>query len=122
MKGKLIKRWVIVQFVKHRYWFNQGNNAFASVSAIPIEKVAVIMAAGKYLLGDHVDTWIVYVVFGLYCVWRFLSRWAVGWFWHRNNGYDIETEWNKGKIPPSRSEIINVDEIAEAVARKLKNG
>jgi len=121
MKTKLAKRWLLKTFVKHRYWLNQGNNAFASVSAIPIEKVAVVMAAGKYLLGDHVDNWVLYGVFGLYCVWRFVSRWAVGWFWHRNNGYDIETEWNKGKIPPSRTEIINLDEIADAVARRLRD-
>lgn len=118
MRSKLLKRWVLVQFVKHRYWFNQGNSAFASVSAIPLEKVALVMAAGKYLLGESVDNWILYVAFGVYCVWRFASRWAVGWYWHRNNGYDIETEWNRGKIPPGRVEIINIDELAEAIVKR----
>jgi hypothetical protein len=122
MRSKLIKRWLLVKFVKHRYWFNQGNTAFASMSVIQVEKLAVIMAAAKYLIGQDIPNWIVYAFFGVYCIWRFLSRWLVGWFWHHNNGYDIESEWNKGKMPPGRMEIINIDELSEAIVRKIKDG
>jgi hypothetical protein len=113
---------MLTRFVKHRYWLNQGNNVVASLPWPPLEKIAIVAAVAKYLLSGNVpDVWIL-VSFVIYCVWRVGIRWFIGWFWHRNNGYDIETEWNKGKIAPGRMEIINVDELAEAVARRLRNG
>ena len=54
-------------------------------------------------------------------MYRVVSRWAIGYFWHNSDGYDIESEWNKGKIPPGRVEIINIDELAKKVAKELKD-
>jgi hypothetical protein len=115
------KRQVLTVFIRHRYWFQQGNNVFASLPWPPIEKAAIVAATVKYLFGSNIpDIWIG-SAFIVYCVWRFMSRWMIGWFWHRNNGYDLETVWNRGKVPPSRVEIINPEAVAHAVRMELRN-
>ena len=119
---KATRRRMICWFVKHRYWLNQGNSSVASLPWPPLEKMAVVGAVAKYLLGDHINNWWILVGFGVYCIWRFGIRWVIGWAWHGNNGYDIETEWNRGKVPPSRVEVINVDELAQRVAKLIRNG
>jgi hypothetical protein len=108
--AKLSRRRVIELFVRHRYFYNQGNNTMTTLSVIPIEKIAIILAVAKYLLGDHVDMKLVYAAAGAYFIWRIGLRWVIGYIWHRSDGYDIETEWNKGKVPPSRVEVINWEE------------
>lgn len=106
---------LISSFIRHRYWFNQGTNVMASTSVLPLEKVAVVAGVGKYLFGDHVSPVLLYTVIGGYFVWRLVSRWLIGWYWHRHDGYTVETNWNRGKIPPGRVEVINVDELATAM-------
>ena len=123
LKGKFPKasrRKLISSFIKHRYWFNQGSNTFAAASIVPFEKVALYAAAAKYLLGDHVSPWLLYPALGAYFVWRVCSRWLVGYLWHYSDGYDVETEWNRNKVPPSRVEMINSEELALKVARCLR--
>lgn len=105
--AKLSRRRLIEIFVRHRYFYNQGNNTLATLSVIPIEKIAIIAASVKYLLGDHISSWVIYTAAGAYLVYRVLVRWMIGYIWHRSDGYDIESEWNKGKVPPSRVEVIN---------------
>lgn len=120
---KASRRHLIEFFVRHRYWFNQGNGAFASLPWPPVEKIAIVAGVVKYLVGGQVSNWWILSCFVVYCVWRFGSRWFIGWFWHGSDGYDIETEWNRGKVPPSRVEVINVDELAQRVVAKiLRNG
>lgn len=114
------RRRLIAVFVRHRYFYNQGNNVLATTSIIAIEKVAIIMAAAKYVLGDHVDTTLVYIAAGVYFTWRIVVRWLIGFYWHRSDGYDVETEWNRGKVPPSRVEMINCEELAAAIWRRIK--
>jgi hypothetical protein len=121
--AKLSRRRLIEIFVRHRYFYNQGNNTMTTLSVIPIEKIAIIAASVKYLLGDHISSWLIYTAAGVYLVYRVLVRWVIGYIWHRSDGYDIETEWNKGKIPPSRVEIINWEEgINQAWASRGRGG
>lgn len=115
MLAKVTRRKLIELFVRHRYFYNQGNNTLATLSVIPIEKVAIVAGATKYLLGDHVSNELIYTLGGAYLIYRVVIRWIIGFIWHRSDGYDIESEWNRGKVPPSRVEIINCDEIARCV-------
>lgn len=117
--AKLSRRRLIEIFVRHRYFYNQGNNTLATLSVIPIEKIAIIAASVKYLLGDHISSWVIYTAAGAYLVYRVLVRWMIGYIWHRSDGYDIESEWNKGKVPPSRVEVINWGDFHRVWARKL---
>jgi len=91
----------------------------ASVTVLPLEKLAIGAAALKYLFGEHVSPVVLYSLLGIYFVWRLMSRWLIGWFWHHSDGYTAETNWNKGKVPPIRAEIINVDEVIEGVVKTL---
>jgi hypothetical protein len=118
--AKLSRRRMIEVFVRHRYFYNQGNNTLATLSVIPIEKIAIIAASVKYLLGDHISSGVIYTAAGAYLVYRVLIRWGIGWLWHRSDGYDIESEWNKGKVPPSRVELINPEDIALAIEERRR--
>ena len=110
--SRLNRRKLLDLFVRHRYLLNQGNNVVASLPWPPIEKVAIVAAAAKYLLGDRIPDVVIIVMFLVYCVFRVALRYGIGYLWHRDDGYSIETLWNRGKVPPGRVEIINIDELA----------
>jgi hypothetical protein len=121
---KRTRRNLIESFVKHRYWYNQGNSSFSWLDdAFPFQKFVVLAGSvsGASFAFEHLradlllGVGVAAVVLGV----RAGGKWLVGWFWHYNGGYDVETEWNSGKVPPQRVEIINVEELAEVVATKL---
>lgn len=127
---KVKRRRMIEGFVKHRYWYNQGSNALNTMDdLLPIEKVSIVLATWSgiiYLFKQGIGLEIVLgVIGGAFLLFlRAFGKWAVGWFWHHNDGYDVETEWNTGKVPPQRVKICGfenetLDELAEAVAAKL---
>ena len=120
MMSKLSRRRLIELFIKHRYWYNQGSNVFAQVAVIPLEKLAIVAATTKYFLGDHISNEVIYVLGGIYLIWRVGARWLIGYIWHREDAYDLESEWNKGKVPPSRTEIINCRELACEIREELR--
>lgn len=107
-------------FVKHRYWYAQGNNVLASTAVISVEKIIIGIAAIKYITSEEVPVWIIVIVLMVYFTWRILSRWSIGYFWEDNEGYDIEAEWNKVRVPPNRFYMVNIDELAKKVAEELK--
>ena len=42
---KLTRRKLISQYVKHRYWYNQGNSSLGVVDdMVPVEKVTILIA------------------------------------------------------------------------------
>ena len=119
--SKKTRHWLIEQFVKHKYWYNQGNSSLSVFDdMVPLAMITMGCAALKYILSDYIPLNIVYIVFGIFLVFRIFGKWYIGRFWHNNNGYDLETEWNKGKVPPSRVEVINTDEIVEKLIKRLK--
>jgi hypothetical protein len=120
MLSKLSRRRLIELFIKHRYLYNQGNNTLAQLAVIPVEKIAIVAATAKYLIGDHVSMTVIYIAGGTYLCYRVFIRWFIGFLWHKEDAYDLETEWNRGKVPPSRVEVINCEEIAKCIKEETK--
>lgn len=121
---KLTRRKAIEGFVKHRYWYNQGNSSFAWLDdALPFQKFVVLMGtiSGTSFAFEYIRDDIILGAVGATAILlvRAGLKWFTGRFWHYNDGYDIETQWNKGKVPPQRVELINADELAEQIAEAV---
>ena len=118
---KTVRRKLIEVFVKHRYWYGQGDQVMASTSVISVEKITIGIAAVKYIAGDSVGMAWVGIFIGVYFIWRVLSRWLIGYFWEKNGGYNVEAEWNKERVAPQRFYMLNLDDLAKRIAEEMKD-
>jgi hypothetical protein len=118
---KTKRRQAIEGFVRHRYWYNQGSNSFNWLDDVfPFSKFVLLVGAvsGTSFAFDKIRGDLIFglVVATLALALRAFGKWFIGRFWHYNDGYDVETQWNKGKVPPQRVELINSEELAEQIA------
>uniref|UniRef100_A0A6M3LGL1 Uncharacterized protein n=1 Tax=viral metagenome TaxID=1070528 RepID=A0A6M3LGL1_9ZZZZ len=105
-------------FVKHRYWYEQGHVVTAGFKIVTLMEILGVVAFCKYMFGDLPIG--VFVFCGL--VWfpvRTLVYWLIGKFWHDNGGYKIQTDWNMGKVPVGRVEVVNLEELAALIVERL---
>ena len=116
------RRNLLVKFVKHRYWYLQGSNSLnVTDDMIPIEKITIFIAGWTYIISGawREARWVI-IGGAIFFVCRIFVKWFTGYFWHNSDGYEVETEWNKGKVPPGRAEVVNGDALALMIARYLR--
>lgn len=122
MLSKPARRRLIEGYIKHRYWYNQGSSSLGILDDMfPVEKAIIFVAGLSYIFsGEWVERLPIIIVGGILLAIRILGKWATGAFWHNSDGYDIETEWNRGKVPPGRAEVVNVEDLAIQIAKYVR--
>lgn len=113
------RRDLIVAFVHHKGWYDQGTRIMASLRLVEITDVAILMGIFKYLFGENLSMWWVGLFGVVYYAARTYAHWWLGRFWEHNKGWDIHATWNAKRVEPGRQVIVNVDELADAVAGRL---
>tara|TARA_Y100000310_G_C20403981_1_gene678753 strand:- start:206 stop:586 length:381 start_codon:yes stop_codon:yes gene_type:complete len=110
---------LIQWYIKNHYWYTQGSNVWGSVKIVTIVEVLGLIAFTKYMWEN--PPWIALVIIGaLWFPARTAWYWGIGKFWHDNEGYESHTAWNEDKVPPGRMKVINVDELADAILKRVK--
>ncbi len=113
------RRDLIEAFVHHKGWYDQGLRILASFRLVQITDVAILMAVFRYIAGENVSIWWVVAFGAAYYIGRTYLHWWLGRFWEHNKGWDIHAKWNASRVEPGRQVIVNVDELADAVALRL---
>ena len=119
--SKQTRHSIIEKYIKYEYWYRQGQTVLTSFKLTSIMELMGVLAFVKYMLGEQ-PMW----VYGCICVgfgvvWVPLRTGALilmGKFWHDNKGYDAQTTWNKDKVPPTRTIIINHEDIGKSIASR----
>lgn len=92
--------------MKHKFLYQQGTNTVAAFRVISFEKIVAGVACIKIIFGEINPWWIGSLALGYYIV-RTIIHWMIGYFWEETNGYEIESEWNKDRIPPTRVYVMD---------------
>ena len=103
-KGKLINA-----FSRYQTWYNKGITVLAVVRNMELSDLGILMAAGKYLFGDHISTMSIVIIGGCYWIFNAIVNITVGRFWERNNGWQIEAEVFGSRIAPGRTVLVSPD-------------
>lgn len=119
--SKVKRHSLIERYVRWEYWYIQGLQVVSSFKLTSVVELLGIIAFCKYFFGDPPYA-ILIIVAVVWIPLRSWGYWALGRFWHDGDGYTIQTQWNKGKVPPGRTEVINADELALRIARYSRMG
>jgi len=111
---------VIYKFHLAQTWYQKGLSIYTSVMMVQMSDVAILAAAAKYVAGDSVPIWFLVVCAIGFYLGRTGLLLAIGWWWERNNGWEIATKINSTRVEPGRVHITNTDELAEKMIEKLR--
>lgn len=103
-RGKLING-----LSRYRAYYDKGIAVLAILRNMQITDLGILMAVAKYLFGDHISTWTIIIIGCCYWVFNVCVNLSVGWFWERNNGWEIEAKVFGKRAAPSRSVLVNPD-------------
>lgn len=98
---------LITWFVRNRYFFEQGGSVIRVFDQFSIVNILAGVAFFE-LVRDL--TWRSVLGGGLVCAYYLASaiwRWTLGKVWHECDGYTVETEWNRDKVPPGRVMVVS---------------
>ncbi|HEC62440.1 MAG TPA: hypothetical protein ENI27_09365 [bacterium] len=100
-KGKLING-----LSQYRAYYDKGIAVLAIIRNMELTDLAIMTAAAKYLFGDHISTLAIIFLAGCYWVVNVCVNLAVGWFWERNNGWEIEAKVFGKRVAPGRTVLV----------------
>lgn len=108
-------------YLRWEYWYRQGLAIVTSFKLTSMVEIMGVIAFVKYVVigwdQKLTVTLIICTIVALaWILLRTFLYWYLGKFWHDNGGYARHTRWNCGKVPPSRTEIVNIDLLALKIA------
>lgn len=115
-KGKLIQA-----LSRYRTWYDKGISVLAILRNMELSDLGILMAAAKYLFGDHISTQTIVILGCCYWIFNVCVNCAVGWFWERNDGWRIEAEVFGKRTHTSRTILVSPEGLpydARAVKRE----
>ena len=111
---------VIRGLSRYRTYYDKGIAVLAILRNMELTDLGIMMAAAKYLFGDHVSTGTILLIGCAYWIFNVCVNLSVGWFWERNDGWKIEAEVFGKRAQPGRT--ILVDPEGEPYdARKMRD-
>lgn len=105
----------------YRTWYDKGISVLAVIRNMQITDLGILMGVAKYLFGDQLSTKLILLIGAGYWIMNVIVNTAVGWFWERNNGWEIEAQVFAHRTQPSRTILVNPDGKAYD-AREKVNG
>ncbi len=100
-KGKLINA-----LSQYRAYYDKGVSVLAIIRNMELTDLGILMAASKYLFGDHISTTTILILGACYWVVNVCINLSVGWFWERNNGWEIEAKIFGKRAAPGRTVLV----------------
>jgi len=107
---KLSRRGMIIHLLsRYRAYYDKGIAVLAVIRNMELSDLGILMAAAKYLFGDHLSTGT--IIFLGCCYWFFnvIVNLSVGWFWERNDGWRIEAQVFGQRCQPTRTVLVDPD-------------
>ncbi len=101
-KGRLIQA-----LSRYRTWYDKGISVLAILRNMELSDLGILMAAAKYLFGDHLSTSTIVILGCCYWVFNVCVNVSVGWFWERNDGWRIEAEVFGKRTHTSRTILVS---------------
>ena len=115
-KGKLINA-----LSQYRAYYDKGISVLAIIRNMELTDLGILMAASKYLFGDHISTTTILILGACYWVVNVCVNLAVGFFWERNNGWELEAKILGKRVTPTRTVLVSPEGKAYD-AREVKDG
>lgn len=115
-RGKLINA-----LSRYRAYYDKGIAVLAILRNMELTDLGIMMAAAKYLFGDHISTLTIVILGGCYWVFNVCVNLCVGWFWEKNDGWKIEAEVFGKRVAPGRTVLVSPDGLPYD-AREIKDG
>lgn len=103
-KGRLIQA-----LSKYRTWYDKGISVLAILRNMELSDLGILMAAAKYLFGDHLSTSTIVICGACYWVFNVCVNVAVGWFWEKNDGWRIEAAVFGQRTQCTRTVLVDPD-------------
>ena len=103
-KGNLINA-----LSQYRAYYDKGIAVLAILRNMELTDLGIMMAAGKYLFGDHISTQTIVLIGIGYWILNVCVNLSVGWFWERNNGWEIEAKVFSKRVAPGRTILVCPD-------------
>ena len=101
-KGKFINL-----LSRYRAYYDKGISVLAIIRNMELSDLGILMAATKYLFGEHISTSTI-VILGIgYWIFNVCVNLSVGWFWEKNNGWKIEAEVFGQRCQPGRTVLVS---------------
>lgn len=115
-RGRLIN--VMSQY---RTYYDKGIAVLAILRNMELTDLGIMMAAAKYLFGDHISTLTILIIGGCYWILNVCVNLSVGWFWEKNNGWEIEAEVFGKRVSVGRTVLVDL-KGKPYDAREMKDG
>jgi len=103
-RGKLINA-----ISQYRMYYDKGISVLAIIRNMEITDLGILMAVCKYLFGDHISTSTIIIIGACYWVINVCVNLSVGFFFEKNNGWEIEAEVFGKRVSPGRTILVNPD-------------
>lgn len=114
-KGNLINA-----LSQYRAYYDKGIAVLAIIRNMQLTDLGILMAVCKYLFGDHISTLTIIIIGACYWIFNVFVNLSVGWFWEKNNGWEIEAQVFGQRASPGRTILVSPKGIPYD-ARELKN-
>lgn len=92
---------------QYRAYYDKGIAVLAIIRNMEITDIGILMAVAKYLFGDHISTVTIIIIGGCYWVINVAVNLSVGWFWEKNNGWEIEAQVFGKRVAPGRTVLVD---------------
>lgn len=92
---------------QYRAYYDKGIAVLAIIRNMELTDLGILMAAAKYLFGDHISTSTILILGVCYWVVNVCVNLAVGFFWEKNNGWEIEAQVFGQRISPTRTVLVS---------------
>lgn len=100
----------IINGISHyRAYYDKGIMVLSVLRNMQITDLGILMGVCKYLFGDHISTSTIIIIGAVYWVFNVIVNLSVGWFWEKNNGWEIEAQVFGKRTQPSRTVLVDPD-------------
>lgn len=122
MAAKLNRKGKLIQALsRYRTWYDKGISVLAILRNMELSDLGILMAAAKYLFGDHLSTSTIVLAGVCYWIFNVFVNVSVGWFWERNDGWRIEAEVFGKRTNTTRTVLVSPEGLPYD-AREISNG
>jgi|TARA_R100001530_G_scaffold135851_1_gene114184 hypothetical protein len=101
-KGETIKA-----LSRYRTFYDKGIAVLAILRNMELSDLGIMMAASKYLFGDHIETSTIVILGVAYWVFNVCVNLTVGYFWEKNDGWRIEAQVFGKRCQPGRTVLVS---------------
>ena len=100
-KGKVINA-----LSQYRAYYDKGIAVLAIIRNMELTDIGILMGVAKYMFGDQISTATIVKIGLAYWVVNLFVNLSVGWFWEKNDGWELEAKIFGKRAAPGRTVLV----------------